>query len=97
MVLRQRIELCPICLKGRYAAITPTEQMVRAAGFEPASARLRGGYNEPLYDARMGREVGHDPTGTDHLSATAFIGRRLSPENSRMVPRLAIEANPTAL
>ena len=65
--------------------------MVRAAGFEPASSRVRAVHNEPLYDARMEPEVGHDPTGTDHLSATALIGRRPSPEDSGLVAAVRFE------
>ena len=54
MVGPVRFELTSLRLKGecRYP-LCDEPGMVSAAGFEPASACLRGRYNLPLYDALM--------------------------------------------
>ncbi len=62
MVGPVRFELTSLRLKGecRYP-LCDEPKMVSAAGFEPASACLRGRYNQPLYDALMVYVAGVEP------------------------------------
>lgn len=81
-----------ISLKRAVCTLTLARQiLVRRTGFEPVSACLRGRYNQPLYDRRMGPEEGIEPSSTTDLVATEFIRLRFSPENSGMVPHLRVE------
>ena len=70
MVGPVRFELTSLRLKGecRYRLkdecrypLCDEPKMVSAAGFEPASACLRGRYNQPLYDALLVYVPGVEP------------------------------------
>ena len=62
MVGSERFELSSASLKVRgLIQLDDEPKMVRAEGLEPPSCRLRAGYNEPLYDARMVDGLGDDP------------------------------------
>ena len=62
MVGPVRFELTSLRLKGecRYP-LCDEPKLASATGFEPASACLRGRYNQPLYDALVVYVAGVEP------------------------------------